>query len=726
MSELVWGLSNWQFYLSALWFLLVIFFILCPSGFLLLRPTQFSLKWRALLSFPLGVLSWGLISWIASGVSSLSFDQNLPSYLSNGLWLNYLFILATIFGIFFWRADFLALGAQIKKSARQKSPFYRHQFIILTLLILLGLIIQLPAVFSSGLLDKNGGISFYFTNIPDGVMHLSFIESMQQTLPPVRPEVAGEPLLDYHYFSDLFIARLGQIFHLPTFNLFFQYLPLILSAWSTLLIFQIVLSWTINYEQKKSASLSKSSSSASSKKSPYLLPAIFVTLVFLLAGDGVYLMEFYWRHRFNFGTPTFDNGAEQFLNMPQMYAKLIFLATLALYQKFIQPFFTKAKTHLSSANFFLAIILALSVGLLTYYKIYFAILFFLGWGFSSLYLSYLHFKTPAPEKSWPFFYLNWLSLFFSALLAFFIIKFNSSPSDSLSPFVYSSLIWPKIIVGDDHLGMGIWLFEQEVFLRNHVLWPVFKINIKIILTSLIAIYGLRLLGFYPLKKTRQIMTPVLLWFFIPGFFIFTFIGMNFIQVKGFLNTFNFFVITCIGLNFIFGLNLASLWQNSLWHKFFGRTLVILLLILISFRTGERWWSEVSRFYGHKPDQYFNHEKVEALSFIRNLPQDSIIQALPIYQDSAIVSAFTGHQTYLSDQGILTTHDYDFSDREIAIKNAFSTNNLKEIKSNLHQLGISYLYMDNNEMKNMFERTASTTNDWPPIFINQSQAVFAVN
>ena len=738
MTNLVWGLHNWQFWLSGFFFLFIIIFFIFPLGFLLLRWTKLSLKWRFYLALPFGLIIWGLISWLGSGISQLGFDQSW-GWFKNGLWLNYLLIAFATLVIIIYRQDFTDLHQKVFISTKQ--PQQIRPLITMFVLVVVGLIIQLPAVFGSGLLNSKNGVPFFFTNIPDGVMHLSFIESMKTTLPPVRPEIQNQPLLDYHYFSDLVQSRLSQVFHLPTFNLFFQFMPSLLSIWTTVLIFQITYDWTKKWHF----------SNQKTKKPPSLVPAIFVTLTFLLAGDGTFLMELLWRRRFNFGTPTFDNGAEQFLNMPQMYAKLVFFMILIFWQNFAKiwslspiptqknsPLLKKKptnsknltkktksfslKTIFCSRDLVLGFFLIISTALLSYYKVYFAVLFLGGCGFATLYLSWKNRRQLSQVLP------DWFFLIITAVLAFLIIQSGSSHSGTFEPLSWN-WTWPKIIVGDSHLGMGIWLLEEETFLANNIISKVIRIRLKYILTALVAIYGVRLLGIFPLKKTRQILNPVFLFFFIPCLLIFTLAGMNLIQVKGGLNTFNFFIITCIGLNFLFGLNLAHLWLTDSKIKYVLRPLVIILLILASLRTGEKWSYNLKTTFNQKADVVFSESQLQAYSFIRsNTSSDSLFQTIPLdgYNTySSAFSAFTSRSTYLSGQNILETHDLDFNELEKNLIDAWSKTNLNDFQQAFHQLEISYIYLNPEEKDKIFKQLSINAEDWLPVFINDELVLFKI-
>jgi hypothetical protein len=87
---------------------------------------------------------------------------------------------------------------------------------------------QSSLVFLSGLRLKDGGL--LFTEYRDALWHLSLIEELAVRVPPLHPGLAGVPLTQYHFFTDLFFGSFLAVLPLDRLDLLFRVMPLFLSG----------------------------------------------------------------------------------------------------------------------------------------------------------------------------------------------------------------------------------------------------------------------------------------------------------------------------------------------------------------------------------------------------------------------------------------------------------------------------------------------------------------
>ena len=76
--------------------------------------------------------------------------------------------------------------------------------IILTILIILGTVFQGLIMFKSGILH-DFGIGYWGPLARDGVWHEALVGQLLKSTPPVNPGLAGQLLVNYHYFYDLLL-----------------------------------------------------------------------------------------------------------------------------------------------------------------------------------------------------------------------------------------------------------------------------------------------------------------------------------------------------------------------------------------------------------------------------------------------------------------------------------------------------------------------------------------
>ena len=203
--NIVYPFLSVQFWFFALVFLLATYVVCFLAGKLVLNHAP--MKSGGALHFFLASVI-GLVLWTLQGY--------IFGYLQIR-WMSYLYVAGVIY---LSRKDILrTIQGGLTRSLRSICLFDR----IALLFIVIGAILQALPVFGSGALYADG-IRFYKNNTYDGVMHLSYIESIVRTFPPREPGSYILPLANYHYLGDLFMAELVRIWRIPISHIFFQYL----------------------------------------------------------------------------------------------------------------------------------------------------------------------------------------------------------------------------------------------------------------------------------------------------------------------------------------------------------------------------------------------------------------------------------------------------------------------------------------------------------------------
>jgi hypothetical protein len=157
--------------------------------------------------------------------------------------------------------------------------------------------------------------------------------------PPLEPGANGFVIENYHYWSDLVLADLVRIWQLPVMHVFFHYIPIITS-----IIFMTLIVKIINV-----------------LRGSHVAAAIALFL-FTLGSDASYIFTLLLHGNWTNQVASIDNGLAHYFNMPQVFARLIFVSAIFLLIEWWK------KRTLSSG-----IISVILIGTLFGFKVYYGI-----------------------------------------------------------------------------------------------------------------------------------------------------------------------------------------------------------------------------------------------------------------------------------------------------------------------------------------------------------------
>lgn len=640
------GLLDWQFYFHFCYFLLVSFFAFYIPGFIFFKNIKLNNISKFFLSFVLGI-----VLWVLQGVVFGYLNFRIGSYF-------YIFL----FLIFFFSN--LKENLKFIKLVFGKFKFHFDYFII----ILVGFFTQMLAIFSSGLRNKNG-IEFYFSNGTDAVMHLTFIKGLVEYFPPIRLDMFAEKLTGYHYFSDFAMAEIARLFGIPIIHLFFHYFPILLFFLTTFLFVQLI------KQYKNDDFLTK-----------------IALIFFYFSGELAYLFSYYWHQSFGVNVATIDNGADQFLNMPFIFAKLIFIACFYLLKEFL-----KAKKDKK-----MGIILIILIGSLTSFKIYWAMFMFLGLGFLTL----LEFFKILKKKKNNFLKIFTLS-FFSGLFALLIFFSNNSFGGDNGIF-WTPMIWPKLLLGADHLDFMDWFLKRQVFESTNNQLRLVLQNIQATTIALLSIYGLRILPFLllPLLKFKD-KSFCLNFLFFPSI-IFIFLGLNTTQSPGGFNTFNFFVVTCFVGIFLM-IFLLDFLQKKLKSKYLYYFVVFLFILFSIPRPVVQVFRFAKEIKNKKTSFYISQKQLELLHPLSQTNDRNLIQMSIDDKTSKRISylPFFSHKpSYLTGLDTLDFQGMQWENRFEKLEFIKKIDNLNLKIKEYKALNIHYFYVKDEDSINFWKKEAN--------------------
>lgn len=672
----IFPLLSWQFLAFFILFLFSIYISFYLPGALFLSKKKLGLGLHMLLSFSLGIAVWGFLGYIL-GYLHLRF-------------LTYIYLFVVLLAAY--RIN-LVNASLLRES---KKWLFNHP--VLVGFVIVGVLVQLGAVVGSGVMYSDG-VRFFGVNRADGIMHTAFIQSIINSFPPIEPGSYGHPITNYHFWSDMIIADLVRVWGLPISHTFFQYFPLLVSVLTALGGYLVVR--RLGFAER-----------------------VGVWSIFFLffAGDATYALTMLFLHKLSFATPTLDNGASQFLNMPNALARVILLSGIISF-----TYWFKERT-----KFFWGIITVLLFGVLVGIKIYYGIFVVLGFGLVAIFVlvrSLLVFKKEhglgrALQKTFSqekYMILGGVMLCIISFVIFFPTNKNAGGLG------WYPLEWPKIFLGTDVLNWQSWWLRLQVYQSAHnVGWLVILYSLAILI-CLVCIHGTRLIGLLLTKSSYKKLGWEMSIFLIPGLILFHILGLFTLQASGGLNVFNFFVVATVILS-IFSAIVMGKYSFSL-----KKPLSVLLIAVIVIATLPRVVFETSRVIQaslNSQEESFlvSKDELNAFTFIRNkTPKGFIIQSHPNNPDDFItpyVSYFSDRLSYLSGIKLQETHNQPLKEREGKIKELFSSPESVSFFGHARTLGINLLYLrkvPEERLPYALDKTLFTK-----IYENKSVIVYRIN
>lgn len=544
---------------------------------------------------------------------------------------------------------------------------------VVVLLVLLGLFIQLAPVWGFGLkFDK--GLFLCCGNREDLLYHLSLVSSIINGMPPIEPGFSGALVQNYHYWSNLVIAEMARIFHLPIFYLEFQYVTLFVSLFLGLSVvtFSSLLYISKNFTR---------------------------WLVFLIyfGGDGIlFLLLILGKGLKEFKLmSSLEDGSTFLVNPPRAFSLVVAMVGLSLLNIWI-----KQKNY--RVGILTMVVFASTIG----FKVYTGFFALAGFSFLSLYFLYKReFKNVL------------ITLLIYPLTAVIYFSNNSEAG---------GLLWvPLYIVNNfivqPSLGLTNLELARQIYIAHKSYIRILEYELIFMLISLPALFGTKILAFLQSPKSSLRMGGGLLVFLLSGIFVSLFIGLFFLQKTGGSNTFNFIVSAWFFLSIF-----AALALEYLQKKFsLGFIFIIIILLLTVPRVSMNTYLNIVE-YKKFDYRFVTNQELSAFKFIRDNTSDKAL--ISVDPDNGFdrytpyFSVFTQRPMYLSGEHILESHGIDANKRKSEQENIFKNSNVLVVAKSLLGSKIDYLLLWEKDHLPATESSYFTTK----VFNNKEMSLLRIN
>lgn len=544
---------------------------------------------------------------------------------------------------------------------------FRKQSWMFWLILIVGVVGQVAVNAPSGMRYENG-IYFWSSHGHDGVWHLALMREFQRlTWPFINPELAGQKLLNYHFFSDLIMSELARLFRFTNLDVYFRFMPVFNSLMLGLTGFVLAKRML----DKVSAGL-------------------WAMFFIFFAGSFGYLVTIPRSGNLVGESVFWVSQTQSVLGNPPhaMAFYLLMILMIGLWYWFKEK-----------QSWQMALILVIIGSAIIEFKVYAGLLVIGG----LLVVGIAQMLTMRSARTLGLCVLT-------SLAAMSVYLPNSSNSEGF-------LVWQPwwfirtMVVAPDRLNMLDWELKRQTYIADHNWKRVIWLEGISFLIFLFGNLGMRFLGFWLFTKMilHRIAKSYFNLFFvsittaafwIPVFFLQKGVAWNAIQ-------FNQYFLLLFGL-------LAAVSCSELFEEIKFRWLKYALIsgvviLAVPTQIGLLW-----QFYANKPLSQVSYKELAIFDYLeQNVPLDSVILTkpfdqyvrgeypnppIPIYAwyGTGYVSAFSGRRTLLADAEQVQIMGYKVDDLIKKQEEVFSVDDPDLVNKYFLTNQVDYVYLSHDE------------------------------
>lgn len=625
------------FWVYFLYFFVAIIVAFIIPGLVTLGNIQKKLFFRLTIGCTLGMVLWGL--------------QGIVFGYLNMRWMTCIYLL--IFLILF------VLRYKKWNILRQKIHLRIDKVAGVSIgIIIVGLVVQMVPIWSTGFLEKNG--LRFLGKIPIDAMSYAVMSSeAAERIPPYNPMMTGRVMHNYHYFMNVIVGELVRVFRLPLLSAQLSYYPIFISLLTGLTAWVFIYSFT-----KRTQVL------------PWFLfwhyfagdITASIKTVFELGGVISYL------------SPVLSDGSTFLVNL---YRSSSFVVLLAGVTTFL---WWKKEERIKTA-----LITGILFGSLISIKVYTGIFAIVGLGCLSLYalmrkkLSVLWIGIPAVVLS---------------LVLYLPVNYGAGGL-YWSGFwrVENYMSWGIIPVKEPWLKTISFLTKQKRLLHESFSTIVKTLSIEVlfVLVYLAFAYGAKWIGFFHIKKYWKEIPIEIHLFFIPATIICILLGLFTMQTSGGGHTDNFLNIAGLIISFYAAWACVNLAQaRNIVIKILLSIIILLNIIPVARNT----FGYYVTYPQNKEATVITKSELEAISFLRDhTPVSSVILVDPEnHLDSLApyIRLLSERGVYLSSPFLLDLNNTPYADRKSFVNSILQGHPL-EMTPDATRINYIYVKKDSNNL-----------------------------
>lgn len=531
--------------------------------------------------------------------------------------------------------------------------FINKSDIIVVFSILICVLIQSIIVFPNGI-NSDGFLRLKGVFTEDGMWHIALINNLIKSIPPENPVYYGEKLLNYNYFSDIYIAVIHKFTSIEILTLYFKLIgPFLAFLCASLLYFVL-----------KVLTGSK------------LISSLGVLLVTL--GCTYYYVFGFFKPDLNITPSTFfgNDYVSRMVNYQLSFSYIIittFTFLLLVFEK------------INNFRFIMvtSLLIASGIGFKSYGTILvIAALYLIG--FFKLF-----------KKEFGYIKIAVLSSIFTLIL----IKLFLQNTNAIEAVFKFEPFWIIRNMFSDPLRLNspAWEAQKNWYYQNSNYIGIMYLYLKGIVIFLFTGLGLKLLGFFSFIQIHEDRKREVVLILAIVAFIGIVIPLTFTQSGVKWNTVQFIWYSGFSLGILLVVLISNLCQK-INIKF---TLILIFFIWTSFLSGVYFYS--NEYLSNKDNlSVYNfkgtQESFRAARFLSSQPS-GIILLDSVYSKTPFIVAISGKNAFFADQTILSNLSLDWYDRSKQVDLYFSgSQSLNYERNFLLTNNISYIFTGKNALK----------------------------
>ncbi len=490
------SLLDWSFWFQCTRYIAVVFFAYFIPGSLILKKLQMPKLFRIPLAIVVGMVLFALQGYIFA-----YFNIRFAAW----IYLLCCFVLWVF----------------LKMKDNTSHETYKGDKVAL-FLIILGSLAQLTTIWFSGL-TIHGKTSYCCGDPNDNFFYGTISREIMYKIPPEQPGMSGEEFKNYHYWSNIVVGETARVFHIPVYQLQFQYSTLFIPFLTGLLL--MALCYTIG---------------GSVGFCRWLL------FFFYFGSDAIYWILLFLRSPSIFSMSSLEDGIGFLANYPRAMAVMTATASIVL-------LFTARKTKDTYLIILTGLLFAIAGGM----KIYVGFFCYMGLFFLALY-------DVIKKRQITSGLVGFVTLLF--LIPIYLLV------NSAAGGLFFTGFWrAQNFVVQEALHLERFEMARVIYAADHKWLQVTVFNLGFTCLFIVAIFGSKLFALFNTKKSLSQINSGVHWFFVPSICISIFLGLFFNQTTGESNTFNFIVSA-----FIF-ISLYSALAVAYWLEKVKKRLFVILL-----------------------------------------------------------------------------------------------------------------------------------------------------
>jgi len=518
---------------------------------------------------------------------------------------------------------------------------------IIVLIAVIGIFGQTMAFIKTGLISPKGlFISSY--NICDHIWHAGLAQELAMKFPPNEPGMSGVVLSNYNFWFHLVTGELSRVFSLPLLSVQFAGLyPM-----ASILLAIIGYAFAVNLYKSK------------------LFSRLFLFFLFF-SGDAIGWLFSILNGKLILNMSSGLDDATKFMDTPGYgFSVLIVLAAFYI--------FIKNKQKFSLRNILL---IGFLIGSLIGFKIYMGLGFLMGFGLLALF--------GLAKKKYSY---VWIIIIAGILSAIQFLPFNAKSGG----LYFVLLETPRGFIAQKGLSLG-WVDQRwSIYWQHHNYLRLFEYGIFMTLVYLVAQFGVKMLGFVPLKRTLKILGTDFFVLLYSIFLLSLFVSMFFYQKVGGGNIWQFLLPVSLTLTILASLNLSVILEKL--NKILAAMIIVAIVIFaipswINFTAYYFRLDYLSPFHG------ISSSELSSYDFLKNnSPKNSTLllidQPSSTCREVSIAKVLTQRKLYFSGTGVWGTSAESVKRKRYASIIKASANN-ELVGKLLKNDGINYIVLYRN-------------------------------